>query len=260
MKILQVSCKKTQIILVNPTESIYKPQEFASLMGQFSYPPTKRSAALAEIIGIVLGDGSIYLKERTYQVRIAGNSENGREYLVSYVRRLFKSVFHVEARTKFVKNTKAMYLCIDLKHVALELIRHGLFPGDRRKTDPHIPCWIFDNKEYLRSCIRGLIDTDGTVYPKTLRHPSASIWFTTALPSLRDDFANAMRSLGFHLSKWVARSNGRDNIRYDTCIGKSIEALTYFKEVGFSNPHYHQRFLKYLRDPDRSIMNAPNEI
>lgn len=207
---------------------------------------------VAEIIGIMLGDGSIYLKKRIYQARIGGHIENDKEYLLNYVKPLLEKTFNTRVRIKIHPTAKELFLCIDRKDTVLKLIELGLKPGNKKKNNVGIPDWVFTDKELIKSCIRGLVDTDGCVYPKTLKHPSASIWFTTTIPKLQEDFSNAIRLLGFHLSKWVDRTNMWGENRKDTCIGRRDEALKYFREIGFSNKYHEIRFLKYLRKPPSS--------
>ena len=40
----------------------------------------------------------------------------------------------------------------------------GLKPGNKIKSQTTIPKWIWKSDELLKACVRGLIDTDGSVY------------------------------------------------------------------------------------------------
>lgn len=122
-----------------------------------------KSGNLAEFIGIMLGDGSLYSQESTgnYQIRIAFNSIIEKDYLL-FVKSLIQKLFSKDSYIKKVKNKKCLHLCLSNKNLYYQLIKLGL----KKKK---IPVWMFKSKTYLRSCVRGLIDTDGSVFRMSKR-------------------------------------------------------------------------------------------
>ena len=60
-------------------------------------PP--KNEKLAELVGILLGDGNIHVykgkKSTSYAVRIAGDSNKDKKYLIDYVKPLCDSLFDV---------------------------------------------------------------------------------------------------------------------------------------------------------------------
>jgi len=203
---------------------------------------------LAEIIGIILGDGSIYCNKskNVYQLRIAGNSETDKEYLIHYMKPLIERIFKTKVRIKFHSTCKEMFLCVNRKNIILELKKFGLFPGNKKKNNHGIPSWIFKKNKYIKSCLRGLIDTDGSLCPKTPNHPCSSIWFKSCIPNLRKDFSKSFNILNFHWSKWT--DTNRINTK-QCCLGRSTEVIRYYKEIGFKNIKHIRRFHKFAKVP-----------
>lgn len=208
----------------------------------------KPSADLAEIIGIMIGDGSIYIKpKKTYQARIGGNSDTDRKYLLDWVKPLIEKVLKTRVRIRYHNSRKELFLCIDRKQNVLEFTKFGLPSGNKGKNNVGIPGWIFKENNYIKRCIRGLIDTDGSICPKTIKHPCASIWIASYIPKLREDLTYSFRILGYSPSKWANRIN-RPNVK-QLCLGKSNEVIKYFKDIGSKNPKHIERFNKFIRAP-----------
>jgi intein/homing endonuclease len=65
------------------------------------------------------------------------------------------------------KNIQAIILSKQSKNLVFTLEEIGLKAGNKSKNRTSIPNWILKDKQYSIACIRGLIDTDGSVYPKT---------------------------------------------------------------------------------------------
>ena len=58
------------------------------------------SKELAELIGIILGDGNIWCKEGYYYLRICGDRKKDRDYLLNYVKPLFEMLFKQKMNIK----------------------------------------------------------------------------------------------------------------------------------------------------------------
>ena len=192
------------------------------------------SPELAEAIGIMLGDGNSWTKTGYYYVRISGHSEDEREYLLNYVRVLFLKVFNIRFDVSTHNTAKELTLTKGSKDLVYTLEHWGFPPGNKKHNNIGIPSWIFESKEYMKSCVRGLVDTDGSVCPITGRdYPY--IWFSSSIPNLRKTFTLVMETLDFKLAKWTG--NGTPQ----THIAKKSVLERYFKEIGFNNPK-HKRY------------------
>ena len=89
---------------------------------------------------------------------------------------------------------------------------------------------ILKNNEYTKRCIRGLLDTDGSVCPITGRN-YPYIWFTSRISKLRDDFDQGMKNLDIRTSKWNMKKNGSPEI----FIGAKDQIAKYLNEISFKN-------------------------
>lgn len=136
----------------------------------------------------------------------------------------------------FHKNRKGIYLSKGSKDIVFTLQYFGLPSGDKKQNNVGIPAWIFKNEEYLRSCLRGLIDTDGSVCPITGRdYPY--IWFSSNIEKLRETFSQAMEQLGFRTSKWNIKK-GRAAEIY---LGSKDQINKYINTISFKNSHHLQK-------------------
>lgn len=199
--------------------------------------------SIAEVIGIILGDGNIcrYVKGKkvaTYQVKIAGDINKDREYHINYVKPLLESVFNLSAKEQLVPRHNERFLYLSSKELVEYLSTHGLLPGDKMKNKPTIPQWVMENDECLRACLRGLIDTDGSVYRMSRRDPFlVRVGFTCFNPVLIADTVLAFRKLGFKVSM---RKNGKA-----IYISKKEDVERYMREIGFSNPKHLNRIKQF---------------
>lgn len=202
----------------------------------------KPSEELAELVGIILGDGNIWSQKGYHYLRICGDSEKDKDYLLNYVKPLFERLFNQKINNYLHKTQKEMFLSKGSRDVVFTLEHFGLKSGDKKENNVKIPKWIFRSKKYIRACIRGLIDTDGSLCPITGRdYPY--IWFSSNIDGIREGFDMAMKKLGFKTSKW----NIRENRTPDIYIGNKKDIEKYIQTISFKN----QRHLSKLR-PDSS--------
>ena len=121
-------------------------------------PP--RSAELAKFIGIMLGDGSIRSK---YQLTVSFNYKTDREF-AEHVARLIKRLFAVEHIISKRKDSLGADIVISSASVIDFLLKQGLKAGNKVKNQVDIPAWIKSDMEFQKACLRGLVDTDGSLY------------------------------------------------------------------------------------------------
>jgi len=175
----------------------------------------KYSKHLAEFIGIMLGDGNIW-KNR---VKIAFDKRNT-PYII-YVRELFEKIFGIKLKREFVEETNNAYLYVSNRLIIEELFKDGLQRGDKIKNRLGIPVWIKQNKDYLKSCIKGLIDTDGCIYV-CKREKQTYVKFTNFNERLLKDFKEATNALGYSFAK--ANKN-------NFCLYRKNEVANFIKDI-----------------------------
>jgi len=196
----------------------------------------QESTALAEFIGICMGDGSV----TNYQVTISLNSKDDKEY-INYVEHCVNQLFGL--KVKLQKRTKKNCINVVISSVELVefLISCGLPKGDKIQARLDIPSWILQNQDYTIACLRGLFDTDGCIYLETHKTKSGiysypRLSFVSASECLRHTVYEAYTSLDIHAK---IRMNRSVNIERFTDIEK------YFKIVGSSNDKHIRRFAQF---------------
>lgn len=107
----------------------------------------------------MLGDGGISKS----QVTVTLNSETEKEYII-YVRSLMEKLFGVKPSLIKDKN----FLAVDLIVSRIKLVDFcrsiGLKIGNKIKQEADIPDWVKSNRKFMELCVRGLIDTDGSIF------------------------------------------------------------------------------------------------
>lgn len=204
------------------------------------FPLPEHSTDLAEFIGIMLGDGGIFGNE----AHITLGYSTDKEY-VPYIKSLIKVLFNSEVAFYRSLNKDMIRIRVYGKNLVANLLVLGLVKGNKIKNENfNIPSWILENEGFAKSCIRGLIDTDGCVFKKVrkessgVQYRSIGIKFTTASERLILTVIKAFQQLNFK----VARS------RRDLYLSGEEQVKRYFKDIGFSNPKHRNKYINFLHD------------
>lgn len=199
----------------------------------------KKCIQLAELVGIILGDGNIHSYSKgnkigTYMLRIAGDKRLDKEYLIKYVGKMVNNLFGLKPKYDYRKSNEMLLICHS-KNLVQFLIDIGLPSGHKIQNQVGIPTWIFKKNCYLKACIRGLIDTDGCVYALKPNYPHYyQISFKNYNIKLLRDVQKAFKKIGYPISK--ISCNKQIYLSQQAYIRK------FYKEIGFSNQKHIRRF------------------
>ena len=196
-----------------------------------------KSVGLAEIVGIVLGDGHLdnSRKSGCYAVKICGG-EDDLAYLESFVSPLFLSVFGKKLKSSKLKTAKAVIYYLYDKNVEFTLEHYGLTAGNKKENNVCIPPWIFENDCYLKACLRGLFDTDGTVFPKASNKKIPQLELTSKVDGIQRTYRRGLLQLGFQPSEWYGTKSPKCGLYSKNQVER------FAKEIGFHNLKHRQRF------------------
>lgn len=188
--------------------------------------PKQRTAKLAEFFGIMLGDGRL----APYQVMVTlGSKETA---YARHVSQLMRELFGVSG---WIATRRKGYR--DVYVGSLDLVewfkREGLV-HNKVRSQVDAPAWIFSKQEFLNAFVRGLFDTDGSVY--ALRF-GMQVSFTNRSAPLLRSLRRALLLLGYHPS--VISSHCVYLTRRD-------EIVRFFKEVHPANKKHQRRFIEIL--------------
>jgi intein/homing endonuclease len=157
------------------------------------YKKLIRNEQLAELIGIILGDGNLYRHVRTQNLRIVCNS-NSTSY-IKHIVGLIKRVFHKEPSA--IKRKTKQAVNINLYQCKINE-RLGLPTGNKIKNNVGIPSWIKIKKKLAISCLKGLFETDGCFVEDKDNYTQITE-FKNNCKTLREDVYSMLCKLGYHI-------------------------------------------------------------
>ncbi len=193
---------------------------------------------LAELVGILLGDGGI--AKSGLQVAVSFHAQEELPY-TRFVASLMMELFGLTSSLK-MRNENLCEVVVSSVALVEFLESIGLQRGNKVRHQVGVPEWIFSTESYVKACLRGLIDTDGSVYPETKVHKGreyryVNISFFSASAPLCKGVKRMLKMLGFS----------------PTSPGKSIylrrqaEVHRYFKVVGTHNNQRWERYQTFCR-------------
>lgn len=194
----------------------------------------KKSKELAEFVGIVLGDGSISKR----QITITLHSHDDREYS-QFVIKLIKKLFKLKPGISYDTNSHVVNISISrIKLVHFFVHTLGLKIGNKVKQQVDIPFWIKQRRNFCISCIRGLVDTDGSVFThryqvKNKEYVYKKLQFTSHSEPLRMSVFQILQDL---------RLTVRLTKKYDIWIDSPKELEKYLSIVGSHNSKHLKRY------------------
>ena len=114
------------------------------------------SENLAELLGILLGDGGLSKSRAT----ITLNSVRDSKY-IHFVSDLLESLFGEKPKIRKRTDCKATSVYLDGVNLLKYLVKTGLVTGNKIQHQVGVPGWILDRRIFKVACLRGLMDTDG---------------------------------------------------------------------------------------------------
>jgi len=210
--------------------------------------PIKLTPDLAELIGIHVGDGNMYIYDRTknnmrwvtYSISYFGNLKTDKIYFEKYLIPLIYKLFRIKSKILISKRDNTCILRIYSKGIVLFLKKFGIMPGKKVGGIPRI---IKINKELLSHFLRGLGDTDFSI---SLKNKNGNLYPVIAMacanPILTGDVSEALSMYG--INNYLALNVKRRDKRFPGKIyrtnfveingKKNLEK--WINVIGFSNP------------------------
>lgn len=198
----------------------------------FPFKKPAVSEELSEFLGIMMGDGGM----SNYQISITLHHLDDEKY-GQYVAKLMKKLFGVTPTIRHIPKISVNTYTISRVELVKYLHKLGLVIGNKIKQQIDIPDWIKKNKQYSIECIRGLLDTDGSVVVhKYLSNGKYYTYkkldFTSRSSLLLTSVSGILTELG------IKNKMRKDNIRIEA--QKDVEK--YFKIIGSHNPKHIKKY------------------
>ncbi len=191
---------------------------------------------LAELSGIILGDGHIHTKHNL--ITIVGGLED-LEYYNKRVNPLFYELFNQKGKIRRRKDRNAYYLMIYSKSIFNVFLNVGLSRGS--KINAKVPEIILQDKKLATNFIRGLFDTDGCLkFSKQTKdinyYPRVQIALRKS--QLAEELVQLFRLLNFPYGCWQDTKSGL--IYYQ--ISGRLNVKKWFKEISPQNPVHVSKY------------------
>ena len=230
-------------------------------MNQKSIKIPRLDEDLAEFIGVYLGAGTM----TKYQLKISGDHRYDLPYF-DYLKKLVLSLFGLSCSIIKDKRSNTVNLIISSKNLCFFINKKfSIKFGHKIRNKTSIPYKILRNKKFAVACLRGLIDTDGSVSRRGRNGSQFCIQFTSHNKVLLDQVSTLGKGLGFFTFQ--------DNTGCGT--NKWVNIMKYFNIVGSSNLRHIVRFdqknrkgnvfyqkdvIKYYRQDLYKGLNLPFKI
>lgn len=201
----------------------------------------------SELIGAIIGDGNIRFSEKhnQYYVEITGNKEFEKDYF-QYLSGLLSREFKLNSKIR--ESQRGLRLRVYSKKLVQFLINLGL-PYNRNKSqNVFIPTKIVEELELLVSCIKGISDTDGSLFfsRKGNRKYYPSIEISTTSEKLAFQLKEILKDqfdlrIGFRSFK-----QGSYHRIYRISINGTKMLEKWMNLIGFSNKRILDRYKKFF--------------
>ncbi len=193
--------------------------------------PHIHTSELAEFFGIMLGDGCI---SPTQVMVTLGNKEL--DY-VKYVSKLITKIFKITPRI-YIRKRGYYVVSFGSTKAVIWLINNNLVMN-KVKKQVKAPEWVLEKKVFEQNLLKGLFDTDGSVY--RVRFGVQLSFSNRSLPLLKDVF-NSLTLLNYHPSK-ISRSQ--------VYLTRKKQVLRFFKDINPANIKHRQRFEEFVKYYDK---------
>ncbi|MDH5624095.1 MAG: hypothetical protein OEY39_06475 [Candidatus Bathyarchaeota archaeon] len=197
-----------------------------------SFP--ERCDEFAEFLGIFFGECSI--SDRPPVITISLSYSKEREYAL-FIKKLIGRLFKVKAGMVRIKGT-------DNIHVRIYRVNLVRFFETNIERNTGFPKWIKENPRYLTSCLRGMMDSEVSIYRVERGKRRIRMELKIFNPELLEDVYRALESFGFHPRIYRTRNK--------VILARQEEVDRYFREIGFHNSKHIKKYL-FLRGIQSSI-------
>ncbi|MBI3051986.1 hypothetical protein HYY74_06035 [Candidatus Woesearchaeota archaeon] len=215
------------------------------------YPPFNNSSSehqFAELFGAFLGDGCISKyspkdrKNPRYCSLLTGHTHD-RDYYENSIQPIIKKLYGFSARIRPRAKVNCIVLVTMRKELFQSMQEAGLPVG--KKTRLFIPKWIFDKNEAAIDCVRGIFDTDGTVYNRyskkyanhSKHYKYKVVQIKMKQPKLIKQVKDVLNRLKITTTK-ISTSNGAHLFR----ITDQTSIALFFETIKPNNKYHVERY------------------
>ncbi|MEK7149457.1 MAG: LAGLIDADG family homing endonuclease [Patescibacteria group bacterium] len=183
-------------------------------MKQKQLNPDKK--LLAYIIGLALGDGNLS-NPNGRAVRLRITCDKKYPFLIKEIQKSIRTLLP-ENKVSIVHRKGN---CLDISCFSNyweSLLGWKAKEGSKIKQTVSVPFWIKKNRNHSIQCLKGLIETDGSIYSD---RGYKMVNFVTYIPNLANDVIKMIENIGFNPN--VQKLKISNNIKYTIRISRNAE-------------------------------------
>lgn len=210
---------------------------------------------MAEVVGLAFGDGSLTkVGKSSLRFQLRGDVNSDREHYEQFIIPLFTKhiTFPLIRRKVSTVTSKPPYpsfgIAIQSSVVGNALHELGIPIG--RKQELPVPKWIKENKEFSKAFLRGLLDTDGSVFckknyttPTNKYHRLIAVKIGITSKQLAEDISEMISSLGIRNDVRITKSKQANRKPcYHVKVSGNIHTIKWFKLIGSNNPKHLSKY------------------
>jgi hypothetical protein len=191
---------------------------------------------------------NFYDYQYKYILEIAGDSRFDKEYLENHVSKIAKSLFNLYPYIGLRKNQNSIYLRLISKGLINYLVSIGFKKG--RKEQIGVPEWILNNEDYMISFLKGIADTDCSLYFRGGSYPIIG-FVSKSEPLIRNIF-DFIQKKGFILSNYykekrIDKRGYNDTVVYTIKLNGRKNYDLWLNLIHFRNPRHLNKIKKWER-------------
>jgi len=202
----------------------------------------------AEIVGAFIGDGYIHRGGNKYQIGFVGSPKTD----VEFFGRLKKLIFEEwNKKVNFKVRAKGLRMVFRSKEISDFLINYLRLPFGKGKCEKvRIPEIILKDWNLAKHVLRGIMDTDGTIFvskkPGIEKYPTMEI--TTTSPVLANQLREILLQQGFRVGN-IRESLSKLSVRvaYRVPLYGKENVRKWLDKIGFSNTYKLNRAISYIQ-------------
>jgi intein/homing endonuclease len=230
--------------------------------------PSNLCTKLAELIGILVGDGHVGRKLRpdgkSYynRIDICGNIRDMDH--MRHIKSLFKEIFNVEMHLDIINKKNCFVL--RKQSQAMGQFFQSIIGIPRRKSNILVPPCIMNGNEKIKiAFLRGLADTDFCLTHRNKPNIYPVIHGTSISETLIKDCSNILEQLGIdHCCSTeynYYKKREKTYINHRVYINGFKRVEKYMKIIGFSNPIKNETYTEILNNRKLStIKHTPKKF
>ena len=208
---------------------------------------------LAEVVGTFIGDGCISnFRDRQVTRRLVmftGSYENDTPYYVEKIKPIIKKWLHYERKLYHRKDDNTIRYVIYSKGV-IDFFKELGLPTGKKEDKIEIPKQILEHEKLALACVRGIFNTDGSVYSRYSKKYDgharvyrnyAVIQFKMINHKVINQIKKILENQAIKVNR-ITKVNNCSVIR----ITDQSSIKIFVEKIGFTHTYHERRYLKII--------------